>query len=95
MHEIILKFIIFAYGATSLVDAIAYWPTIKDLWFHKKPSANSRSYQVWTLSAIVTFLYSLFVLPDVLFRVVSLVMLLLNVLILVLRLRLQTFKQQI
>jgi hypothetical protein len=67
----LLKIITIAYGGVGIVSSIAYWPTIKDLYFHKKPSANVSSYIIWTATSGVTFLYSLFVLPDLLFRIVS------------------------
>lgn len=71
MKEIFLHILIIAYGAVGIVGLIAYWPTIKDLYHHKKPSANTVSYLIWTLTGGIAFLYSLFILPDLLFRFVS------------------------
>ncbi|MDP1760440.1 MAG: hypothetical protein Q8L01_03295 [Candidatus Woesebacteria bacterium] len=71
MKEILLQALIIAYGGVGIVGFIAYWPTIKDLYFHKKPSANISSYVLWTATSGIAFLYSLFILPDLLFRAVS------------------------
>ena len=88
MKEILLKVLILSYGATAIVDTIAYWPTIKDLW-RKKPSANIHSYILWTTTTGIAFLYSLFVLPDLLFRIVSGMTFFANMLILFLSFRLK------
>lgn len=71
MEEFLLQILIVAYGVEGIITIIAYWPTIKDLYYYKKPSANSSSYFLWTTSAGIAFLYSLFILPDMLFRIVS------------------------
>ena len=71
MEELLLQIIIIAYGGVGIVGLIAYWPTIKDLYYHKKVSANAVTFAMWTATTSVTFLYSLFILPDLLFRVVS------------------------
>jgi hypothetical protein len=71
MQDTLLKIIIVAYAAVGLIEIIGYIPTIKDLWYHKKKSANISSYAIWTSCSVVTFLYSLFILPDLLFRIVS------------------------
>jgi len=70
MTELLLQTLGVAYGSVSVVTAIGYWPTIRDL-FHRKLSANAASYLIWTATSGITFLYSLFILPDFLFRVVS------------------------
>ena len=67
----LLQLLIFAYLGVGIIATIGYIPTIKDLWIKKKKSANVTSYAVWTLTSCITFLYSLFVLSDLLFRVVS------------------------
>ncbi len=89
MREILIKILIIAYGSTAIVDTIAYWPTIKDLWLHKKASANVQSFTIWTLTTGITFLYSLFILPDLLFRIVSGLVFFSNSLILFLSIRLR------
>jgi len=71
MKNLILNILIISYGAVGLINIVAYWPTIKDLYHHKKPSANTLSFYMWTFASGVTFLYSLFILPDLLFQIVS------------------------
>ena len=71
MKEILLQALTIAYAVVGVVGFIAYWPTIKDLYHHKKPSANTVSYMLWTTTTGIAFLYSLFILPDLLFRIVS------------------------
>jgi hypothetical protein len=71
MKEILLYILTIVYGLTGIIGTIAYWPTIKDLYYHKKPSANINSYAIWTAANVIAFLYSLFILPDLLFRIVS------------------------
>ena len=71
MEKILLRFITLAYGSVGVLGLAAYWPTIKDLYHHKKASANTASYIIWTATSGITFLYSMFVLPDFLFRLVS------------------------
>lgn len=66
MQPLLIQLLILAYGAMSLVNLFAYWPTIKDLW-HKKPSANLSSYRIWTFQYVVTLLYAIFILQDLLF----------------------------
>lgn len=85
----ILKIIIISYGATAVVNIVAYWPTIKDLYFNKKPSANTASYILWSISTGIAFLYSLFILPDLLFRIVSGIFFILNATVLFLCLKLK------
>jgi hypothetical protein len=71
MQEVFLKILIICYGATAVANIVAYWPTIKDLYFNKKPSANIASYFIWTISTGIAFLYAIFILPDMLFIIVS------------------------
>jgi hypothetical protein len=71
MTNLLLQILIFAYASVGVVATIGYIPTIKDLWHHKKMSANISSYIIWTLTSGITFLYALFILPDMLFRIVS------------------------
>jgi hypothetical protein len=68
--EFFLQILVVAYASVSVVAALAYFPTIRDL-LHRKLSANVASYSMWTATSGVTFLYSLFILPDFLFRMVS------------------------
>lgn len=71
MTEILLQILIFAYASVGIVATIGYIPTVKDLWHHKKMSANISSYVIWTACSGITVLYSLFILPDLLFQIVS------------------------
>ena len=71
MKELLIKIITVAYGGVGVLGLMAYWPTIKDLYRHKKKSANIASHVLWTATSLITFLYSLFILPDFLFRLVS------------------------
>jgi hypothetical protein len=71
MKELLINMLIITYGGIGVVALIGYWPTIKDLYKHKKASANISSYVLWTLTSGVTYLYSLFVLPNLLFQLVS------------------------
>ncbi|MDZ4846350.1 MAG: hypothetical protein SH857_12455 [Chitinophagales bacterium] len=71
MREHAFDIIKFAYGLVGIIGFIAYIPTIKDLYLHKKRSANRLSYVLWTLSTFIAMLYSFFVLNDFLFRLVS------------------------
>lgn len=70
MKEILLQIIIIAYAFDGLIGIIAYWPTIKDVYYNK-PSANKMSYLIWTITSGTAFLYSIFILPDFLLRMVS------------------------
>lgn len=88
MHDIFVRIITLAYGAMVVVEIFAYWPTIHDLWLHKKPSANLYSYVLWTIATGISFLYSIFVLPDFLFRVISGVLFAANAVVILLVLRL-------
>jgi hypothetical protein len=71
MTNLLLQLLIIAYAGTGIVATIGYLPTIKDLWLHKKKSANVSSYVIWTLCGAITFLYSLFILQDLLVRIVT------------------------
>ncbi len=70
MKELLFDSISMAYAATGFVSLIGYWPTIKDLYHHKKPSANISSYILWSATAGIGFLYAIFVLPDMPLRFV-------------------------
>jgi hypothetical protein len=71
MQGLLLKILIVAYASVGVVATIGYIPTIKDLWLRRKMSANISSYVIWTASSGTAFLYSLFILKDLLFRIVS------------------------
>ena len=71
MKELLLQILVIAYGATGVVGLVGYWPTIRDLYHHKKPSANISSYILWSSTGGIGFLYAVFILPDLLLRIVS------------------------
>jgi hypothetical protein len=71
MKELLLQILIVSYASVGIISTIAYWPTIRDLYHHKKLSANITSYLLWTMTSGVAFLYSLFILDDVFVRIVS------------------------
>jgi hypothetical protein len=86
---LLLQVLITAYAGAGIIGAAAYWPTIKDLYYHKKLSANVSTYKVWTATSGIAFLYSLFILPDLFFRIASGVGFALCALILFLSIRLK------
>lgn len=88
MADLLLQLLSLAYASVGIVSAIAYYPTIKDL-FKKKPSANVNSYLLWTITSTIAFLYSLIILDDLLFRFVSAVNFFACLLILILSLRIK------
>lgn len=86
MREILIQILAVTYAGVGVAGIIAYWPTIKDL-LSGRPSANTLSYFLWTLTSTVTLLYALFVLHDLLFRLVSGLYFFANGLIFILRLK--------
>lgn len=89
MQDTLIKLLIILYTSTAIIDMFWYWPTIIDLWKHKKPSANIRSYIIWTTTTFISFMYSLFILPDLPFRIVTGVIFVSNCVILLLSFRLK------
>lgn len=71
MKELLLQTLVASYAIVGVIGLIAYWPTIKDLHRHKKASANTTSFLLWTTANGITVLYSIFILPDLLFRLIS------------------------
>lgn len=71
MTELFLQILIFAYAGVGVAAIIGYIPTIFDLLIRKKKNANINSYIIWTMTTGISLLYSLFILPDLLFRIVS------------------------
>jgi hypothetical protein len=71
MKELLLQALTLAYGGVGIIAFIAYFPTIKDIYYNKKACANISSYVLWTVTGCISFLYSLFILPDLLFRFVT------------------------
>ncbi|MBS3073431.1 hypothetical protein J4465_01385 [Candidatus Pacearchaeota archaeon] len=71
MVNLLLQILIFAYASVGIIATIGYIPTIKDLWFHKKMSANISSYIIWTFCSAITFLYALLIISDLLLEIVT------------------------
>jgi len=71
MEGIILQIMTAAYASVGVLGKIGYWPTIKDLYFHKKPSANINTYALWTMTTAVVCLYAAFIIDNFWFRVVA------------------------
>ncbi len=67
----LLQLLVLAYASVAVVSTLAYWPTIRDLYHHKKQSANVKSYFLWTICSAVGFLYSIFILDDLLVRITA------------------------
>ena len=58
------------YGISGAISVIAYFPTVKDLW-KGIPSANFTTYFLWFLYYLISVLYGIFVLKDILFIIVT------------------------
>ncbi len=71
MEETTLRILTSAYIFTGILNVAAYWPTIKDLYYYKKPSANLNSYALWTVTSGTNFLYVMTVLNDFYVQAVS------------------------
>lgn len=69
--SVLTQALIVAYAGVGVLVTVGYLPTMKDLYFHRKKSANTQSYLIWTVCTAITLLYSIFILPDTLFRLVS------------------------
>jgi hypothetical protein len=70
MKELLLQILIVCYAFVGVMVVVGYWPTIRDLYHHKKKGANIKSYVIWTLTSAISFLYALFILSDLLLRIV-------------------------
>lgn len=67
--EVFITIISFLFATTGIVAVIGYLPTIKDL-IRGIPSANILSYLIWTISNLISLLYIIFVVPDLLLGLV-------------------------
>ena len=72
MEKLWLDTLSIAYGFAGIICCFAYIPTIRDLYLSKSTSVNTTTYLLWTITALITLLYSLFILPDTKFIVISL-----------------------
>ncbi len=88
MKEQLIYILTFVYGAWWVITFLGFIPTMIDLW-NKKPSANIMTYIVWTSTTIVTSLYWLFILQNLIFNIVINLQVLACLIILILRLRLK------
>jgi hypothetical protein len=71
MKDLFLEGLTIAYVIAGIICCVAYYPTIRDLYFHKRASANIMTYLLWTITALITLVYSLYVSSDILFRFIS------------------------
>jgi hypothetical protein len=71
MKELFLEGLTISYAFAGIICCLAYFPTIRDLYLHKKASANTTTYILWTITSLITLLYSFFILSDTLFRIIS------------------------
>ena len=67
MNDIFLQILTVAYAGVSITGLLGYMPTIKELWYDKKQSATLLSYVIWFIGSVVSFLYGLFIIKDLLF----------------------------
>lgn len=87
IYQIFIKILIIFYGATAIVNIIAYWPTIKDLSLDKQDTANLMSYILWTFSSGISLLYGIFILQDNLFVFISGIIFFANLIVCLLKIR--------
>lgn len=71
MKELLLEGLTISYAFAGIICCLAYFPTIRDLYFRKKASANTTTYILWTITSLITLLYSFFILNDALFMIIS------------------------
>lgn len=90
--EFILTIIAFLYASTGIIATIGYFPTIRDL-MKKIASANINSYIIWTFCSLITFLYALLVISDLLLEIVTGLNFVSCAIILILALKLKYKKQ--
>lgn len=93
VNDLAFSLLIGSYGIVGILSLGGYVATVRDLHFKKRMTANPISYLIWTLTGGITFLYSLFVLPDVIFRFVSGLSFFSCLLILMLSLRFKTHNE--
>ena len=76
------------YSIAGIVGFTAFFPTIVDL-LRGNPSANIKTYLIWSIITIFAFLYGIFVLKDFMFNLVIGSQLIGYMTVLILRLRLK------
>ena len=87
MENYFITALTFLYSIGGIVTFLGFFPTMKDLW-QKKPSANTSTYIVWTITTFFTSLYGIFILKDLVFIAVINLQLLACLIVLILRIRL-------
>jgi hypothetical protein len=87
LYQIFIKILIICYGASAIVNIVAYWPTIKDLSFDKQDTANLMSYTLWTFSSGISLLYGIFILKDNLLIFISGIIFFANLIVWLLKIR--------
>ncbi len=87
MQQTFLTILTVLYGASGIVTSAEFFPTILDLW-GRKPSANASTYWIWTTTTLLTSLYAIFVVRDLVFSIVINFQLAACLITLILRLRL-------
>jgi hypothetical protein len=70
-ESLLLRVLTIACAGAGIVGVAAYWPTIKNLFYRKKSSANVSTYKIWAATSGIAFSYSLLILPDIFFKIVS------------------------
>lgn len=71
MENTFVQILTASYASVGVVGKLGYWPTIKDIYYHKRASANINTYGLWSITTSVVLLYAIFVLNDFWFRVVA------------------------
>jgi len=87
LKTVLLESLSIAYTFAGLICCLAYLPTIKDLYYHKKNTVNTTTYLLWTITSLISLLYSLFILKDLNFMLISIFNFILCFLILILSMR--------
>ena len=83
-----IQIITLLYSIAGIIGFTAFFPTIADL-LKGNPSANIRTYLIWSIITIVAFLYGIFVLKNLTFNLVIGSQLVGYMTVLILRLRLK------
>ena len=92
MEQYFIPIITFLYSIGGIITFLGFVPTMKDLW-QEKPSANISTYVIWTTTTIVTSLYGLFVLKNMVFNVVINLQVAACLIVLILSVRLKYMKK--
>jgi uncharacterized protein with PQ loop repeat len=88
MENYFITTLTFLYSIGGIATVLGFFPTMKDLW-RGKPSANTSTYIIWTITTFSTSLYGIFILKDLVFIAVINLQLLACLIVLILKIRLQ------